>query len=699
MNYGYISENYVCMKKLCTLFIALITVFHSLPAQNSEDSSFERWTSDKYSMFIHFGLYSHLGGVWEGEPVRQGYSEQIQSFAGIFSDWYAETAYAFNPEHFDADAIAQLAVDAGMRSIVFTSKHHDGFCMYDTQTTRYNSMDMLPTGRDFVRELSDACSRHGLRFGLYYSLIDWNFPHAYPISSHNADFVTKEHHEFSKSQIRELLISYGPISELWFDMGSLEPWQSKEMYDLVKSLQPDCMVSGRLGNDCYDFAVMADNKLPQTTLHAPWQSAASMFSETWSYRSWQERGEVADKAAEKLRTLVNVVSSGGNYLLNIGPASDGSVVPFEKEVLLSVGKWLDDNADAIYGTSASPFMEDFLWGDVTVNGDMMYLILTGECPDDGRIVLPMKGFKLRSSEGASARMKGRDCIVEVDDFMYSDLLDVKVVRLRFDRSVEEVTRTAQLDQSEILSSVNAVPEYSYSCFDYYSNYRSTVSYSWDVSVEWSQDEILLMYTSDEEGREIVLEIDDQDIPLKLNSSETVLLQNFPEVSGHGFTQLRGGVFDGPSSWKGVDLKTVPQSGPSVTEKVMPFSNYLMTAEIVVPEQGLYVLDITAGNGVELVVDGMTVAKHLNPYRTVCRTEKMLLELSEGSHQIILRAYNRFEDVLDCAVSPSEQQEIRCMKLKLPAVLKKGLHRIRLSASDTGSEHKDCGLHNLRICLD
>ena len=180
-------------------------------------------------MFIHFGLYSHLGGVWDGEPVRQGYSEQIQSFAGIFSDWYAETAYEFNPDRFNADEIALLAKKAGMRSIVFTSKHHDGFCMYDTETTSYNSMDMLPVGRDFVRELSEACRMHGLKFGLYFSLIDWNYPHAYPISSHNADFVTPEHHEFSKRQIRELLTSYGRISELWFDMGSLEPWQSREM--------------------------------------------------------------------------------------------------------------------------------------------------------------------------------------------------------------------------------------------------------------------------------------------------------------------------------------------------------------------------------------------------------------------------------------------------------------------------------------
>ena len=266
-------------------------------------SAFGRWHSDKYSMFIHFGLYSYYGGVWEGKPVTRGYSEQIQSHAGIYSDWYAEAAADFNAEKFDAREIAALARTAGMRSIVFTSKHHDGFCMFDTQTTDYNSVDRTPSGRDYVRELAEACGETGLKFGLYFSLIDWNFPHAYPISSHNADFITPHHHQLNLEQVRELLTSYGNISELWFDMGSLTPQQSRELYELVKSLQPDCMVSGRLGNDMYDFAVMPDNFYPDGSLQAPWQSAASMFNETWSWRSWQERGEVAGKAAQKLRSL------------------------------------------------------------------------------------------------------------------------------------------------------------------------------------------------------------------------------------------------------------------------------------------------------------------------------------------------------------------------------------------------------------
>ena len=682
---------------LCAVLAALLTIY-SLFAQTPSGPSFEKWSSDKYSMFIHFGLYSHLGGVWEGEPVRQGYSEQIQSFAGIFSDWYAETAYEFNPVNFDADEIALLAKQAGMRSVVFTSKHHDGFCMFDTKTTRYNSVAMTSSGRDYVRELSQACERHGLNFGLYFSLIDWNFPHAYPISSHNADFITPEHHEFSKAQVRELLTGYGPVSELWFDMGSLQPSQSRELYDLVKSLQPSCMVSGRLGNDVYDFAVMADNKLPQTALHAPWQSAASMFPETWSYRSWQDRGVVSVKVAEKLRSLIDVVSAGGNYLLNIGPAADGSVVPFEKDVLLGIGKWLNKHGHAIYDTDASPFPEKFSWGNVTMKGNVLYLLLTGECPEDGVIRLPLKGGRLKGVKGSEATLKAGECIVTAAPYMYSPQHDVHVITLTFDRPVSSMVTMNMVKQGEKLSWSNAIPEYSYSCFDYYSNYRSTVAYRWNVNVYQSVDEIELAYTKEEAGREIVLEVDGVQIPV-------VLSENFPRelsvdssMSDYRFERIRGGVFDGPASWDWYTPSSFTRSEALVSKNVHPFCNYVMSAHLDVKTPGYHVLDVTSGNGVEVVVNGKTMLKHLNAYGTKERVEKVLLDLPAGQASIIVRFYNRFEDSLVGGVRLAGFQEMYTKKVKLPSRLNPGARTIKVYADDKPSPHSDCGLHNLIIRL-
>lgn len=673
IEYISISNAYMLdMKKYITM--ALLAVLLSIPTLRAQSDS---WYADKYSMFIHFGLYSHLGGVWEGEPVRQGYSEQIQSFAGIFSDWYAEEAYAFDPVNFDADEIAQLAKAGGMRSIVFTSKHHDGFCMFDTKTTKYSSVYMMPSHRDFVREISEACQRHGLKFGLYYSLIDWNYPHAFPISSHNADFVTPEHHEFSKAQVRELLTNYGEVSELWFDMGSLEPWQSKELYDLVKELQPDCMVSGRLGNDAYDFAVMPDNKLPESALHAPWQTAASMFNETWSYRSWQDRGKVEDKYAEKLRSLIEIVSHGGNYLLNIGPASDGSVVPFEAEVIRSIGKWLEQNGDAIYGTQQSPFRTTWEWGHVTVKDNIMYLLLTGTCPEDGMI-----------------RVLDREVNVTPDMFGKPD---VEVIRLEYDRPVSSLVMNACVQAHETLSWRNAQPDYSYSCFDYYSNYRSTVGYGWDVQLQRPVASVELVYTAEEIGRKVRLEVGGVEVDVTLSGDHPSAVKTYVSVDSLRFGRMRGGVFDNP-----VSLGRVPQwdnmESWAVKVPSTGFANYLVDAEVSVEKASCVILDLLSGNGAEVIVDGKTMMKHLNPYRTVSRTEKVMVELSKGHHEIVLRSFNRFEEAAFAGISVSEDQRVYSMKIALPSQVGKGLVHVGLKPLDRPSPHTDSELHNVTLRL-
>ena len=296
----------------------------------------------RFSMFVHWGLYSVYGGVYRGKNIEWGYSEQIQSFAGIFSDWYARSAEQFSAKQWDADSIAVLAKSAGMDAIVFTSKHHDGFCMYNSKETDFTIMN-TPFGRDALKELSQACKRHGLNLGIYFSLIDWHYPPAYPISSHNADPITPEHHEYNKRQVKELLENYGTVSELWFDMGSLTREQSSELYNLVKSIQPNCRVSGRIGNDYGDFAVMPDNVIPDFVPNKPWQTAESVYKETWGYRSWQKHVPMNEKLAEKINSLKRVIGAGGNYLLNIGPTGDGAVTNYEKDLLLSIGKWVDSS--------------------------------------------------------------------------------------------------------------------------------------------------------------------------------------------------------------------------------------------------------------------------------------------------------------------------------------------------------------------
>ena len=674
------------MKKFFTLLmVALLCIGAS--AQIATDA-YNKWHQNKYSMFIHFGLYSVYGGVYNGKPVTFGYSEQIQSFAGIFSDWYGDTALEFDPAKFNADEIVALAREAGMRSIVITTKHHDGFCMFKTETTPYNSVDATPSKRDYVKELSDACRRGGINFAIYFSLIDWNFPHAYPISSHNCDFITPQHHEFTKAQVTELLTNYGPVSELWFDMGSNRPEQSKELYELVHKLQPNCMVSGRLGNGWYDFAVMADNTYPEGALQAPWQSAASMFDETWSYRSWQERGDKHVKAMEKLRSLINVVSHGGNFLLNIGPRGDGSVVEFESEVLKEIGAWLKTNGEAIYGTEASPFREDFAWGKSTRKGNKLYLILSGEYPANGTIELNMPGYKLQDSKGilASANMKGNKLMVNLPKEAYNDQT-IQVVELTFDREV--------LPQAS--ANTARTSNYSYDCFDYYSNYRSTVSYDWTLAKK--SNKVELTYTPEELGKEITMNAQ----LVKLDGGKAITLKVDPKtqwgkryICGPEFnlfdraSTIEASLEKLPLRKKGGAWKEV--NDEKITLPVNLIEDYYLMQTVESLKAQDILIDVAAGNAIEVFVNGVSVMKHNNPYRCKYREEKVLVHLEKGTNQIILRAYNRFEKETTLLLRPSAEQVIYKQNVALDAPA----DRVTIRRTGLATQHTDTELHNVLV---
>jgi alpha-L-fucosidase len=349
------------------------------------------WQNRRFGLFIHWGLYSIPAGVWDGRRIY-GYNEQIRAHARIPKEEYARLAEQFNPVLWDPDRVVSLAKAAGMKFIVITSKHHDGFSLFDTAESDFNVVRATPYGRDIVKSLADACARGGLGFGVYFSTIDWNFDGATPIDYEpdhgvrNDNEIPELHARFNAAQLRELLSNYGPISEVWFDMGKPTPDQSRLFADTVHALQPETMVSGRVFNYQGDFVVMGDNEIPPYQIDEPWQSPASIFHETWGYRSWQERTDVDGKVAEHLANLVRVVSRGGNYLLNIGPRGDGSIVEFEEEVLHGIGKWLAVNRVAIEGSEPQPFRHlDF--GAATVIGSRVFLFVL-DWPEAGLLKLP-----------------------------------------------------------------------------------------------------------------------------------------------------------------------------------------------------------------------------------------------------------------------------------------------------------------------
>lgn len=672
------------MKKYLFLFLTLCLSLHSY-------ADMQEWHNNKFSMFIHFGLYSELGGVWNGKQISYGYSEQIQAHGGIYSDKYAEVAERFNPQNFNADEIVSLAKKAGMRSIVITSKHHDGFCLFKTSTTDFNMVDATPSHRDLIRELSDACRHGGIHFGLYFSIIDWQYPEAAPITTHNATFITSQHHQLNLSQVKELVTNYGPISELWFDMGSCTPQQSKDLYDMVHRYQPECMVSGRLGNGYYDFAVMGDNYYPNETIHTEWQVPASMFDETWGYRSWQKRGIPHDKAMEKLRSLIRVVSNGGNYLLNIGPMGDGSVVPFEKDVLEEIGAWTQAHADALYSTESNPFRQQFEWGCITRKDNRLFLILSGEKPIDNTITLPLKGYTIKEKQGPviGTRQKGSTLTVILSDEAYEN--GIQVVELTFNKPVLPVTNNVE----------GRVAHYSFFNWDYYTNYRSTINYQWQIPKE----RIQLTYTAQEVGKDIDITADNSTSSITLSDKEAIPISGTENLTW-GKLYLAGPFHEGFERSHHLDCnpsKAPEENGKWVeihengnTLPIHPNESYYIMQEVTATAAQDVIIDVASGNGIELYLNGESLLQHLNPYRCTQREEKVLLHLTTGTNYIVLRSYNRFEKTTCYLLRPSAEQVLYRQTIQLPVADKNKPHSITIRQKGLASPHADTELSNLTL---
>ncbi|MES2828386.1 MAG: alpha-L-fucosidase [Bacteroidota bacterium] len=703
-------------------FLALFLLFvNSLAFGQHDPKALKDWQDQKYSMFIHFGVYSVLGGVWDGKPATRNVSEQIQAHAGIYSDDYEQVAKRFNPEKWNADSIVSLAKKAGMRSIVITSKHHDGFCMFKTSTTDFNIMEATPYKRDVLKELSEACKRGGLRFGLYFSLIDWHFPQASPISGSNSDYITPEHVEYNKKQITELLSNYGPVSELWFDMGSQSAKESKELRDLVHKLQPDCMIGSRIGNDMGDFNVMGDNQEPDYVIGVPWQSPASFFDETWGYRSFQKRGKEEDKIREKLTSLIQVASRGGNFLLNIGPKGDGSVVDFEKDVLLTMGKWIEKNKEAIYGTNPDPFHISFKWGSLTSRPNKFYLHLL-RTPEGGLITLPGLTGKIKSVSvlGESSKPKYTQNAAGVKITVPASLdvnKEFKVIAIEF-------TNGYQVPPSNIiaanglleLNGHNAFKHYSSSGIDYSNRYQSTVMESWTLSPQLNQTlGPVIYFTDNEKGKSLDLGIDGKTTVVSLNGGDSEKLANNPANITWGPLYQSGKYYSGPGGvhgnlkdvdvtkpWPGSDNKPWQLAGwknNEVHEVEMDrnTATYLLQ-EITSETDQPYLVGITSGDAVTISLNGQILAEHNNPFKEKEMKDIILLHLKKGKNQLIVKYYNGFKKSSRISIDTDVNQVWYHKELKSLTVEKGKYYPISWQLHNPLSPHTTLGIPNVSLVL-
>ncbi len=368
------------------LVLSLLIPATAAPAPDPESpharaQRVEWFREAKFGLFIHWGLYAIPAGEWKGKRIGS-IGEWIMKRTPIPVADYEKLAPQFDPVKFDADAWARLAQDAGMKYVVITAKHHDGFALFKSDASPYNVVDATPFKRDIIQELAAACARRGLRFGVYYSQSqDWHEPGG---AGNDWDFPSDEEKDRNGSfdrylqtkaepQVRELLTRYGPLALIWFDTPMMmdQGDRAARFTRLVRELQPACLINGRLGG-VGDYVSTRDNQIPHESSTVPWEVPATL-NNTWGYRrddhNWKSAGELVFK-------LVDVASKGGNYLLNVGPDAQGLIPEGSQVALRSVGEWLQRNGEAIYGARPSPFGEEF--GDTArtlrdFNGEPVFL--------------------------------------------------------------------------------------------------------------------------------------------------------------------------------------------------------------------------------------------------------------------------------------------------------------------------------------
>ena len=456
---------------LLCLTLAALPAFAQPKTPPAPDAERTRWFRDaKFGIFVHWGPYSVIGRhEWARHKLQIPQAD------------YDKFARQFNPVKFNAAEWTNLFQNAGAKYVVITSKHHDGFSIYRSGVSNYD-MKITPYPGDPLKQLADAAQRSGLRLGFYHSIMDWKHPDYRPIRSwetvkpEDKDGDLPRYLESMKGQLRELLSNYGDVATIWFD----GEWEHKPeeinadgIYDLIRSLQPNTLINDRLYNrrpgNKADFGT-PEQFVPATGLTGAdgkpllWESCVTINSDSWGYNKYETEFKT-DR--DLIRMLIEVVSKGGNLLLNVGPRPDGTIQPEFVERLESIGRWMTANGDAIYETTASPFRSLPFHGRATVKGSTLYLHVFN-WPTDGKLRVAglqnivHKAYLLADRNAAltSAR-DGDDIVINVPARAPDDIASVVALQLdgtpraipAFEKPGEDGTITLPAASAEIESSL------------------------------------------------------------------------------------------------------------------------------------------------------------------------------------------------------------------------------------------------------
>lgn len=422
------------LNNLCKVILSMLLLIGTcnkpLVAQENKlpDSLRMKWWEEaRFGMFIHWGVYAQFGGVYRGHEQVRGGAEWIMNRSKIPVDEYQAMAGQFNPTQYNPDEWVRMAKEAGMKYLIITAKHHDGFALFETKASKWNIVDATPYGRDVLKPLAAACKKYGIKLGFYYSQAqDWNNPggsaarklmregwanpdsariDAYTLA-HKGHWDPKQEtasfddymRNVSVPQVKELLSNYGDIAVLWWDTPTNMTDEAANMLQQQLELQPNIITNDRLKRPNFP----GDTKTPEQKIPdwselegKHWETCMTMNG-TWGYRTSDHKW----KSAETLiRNLVDIASKGGNYLLNVGPKPDGTFPQESIERLATIGQWMKVNHEAIYATKSSP-LQPFDWGRCTMkeHGENTSLYLTVfDWPQNGVITLPLKHQVLKAS--------------------------------------------------------------------------------------------------------------------------------------------------------------------------------------------------------------------------------------------------------------------------------------------------------------
>ena len=416
-----------------------------------EDQRMEWWREARFGLFIHWGLYAQPAGEWKGEEIP-GISEWIMARAEIPVKEYEQLTTTFNPVKYDAEEWVRLAKKAGMKYIVITSKHHDGFAMFHSKASSYNIVDATPFDRDPLMELAEACEKHDIRLGFYYSQAQdwhepggtyWNIEQGEP--HWDPDLVRDSLMTYINGkavpQVKEILENYGGLDILWWDTPRGMSLEAAEALQAVANEYPDMITNNRLYRPYPGDFSTPEQHVPPTGLDYDWEVCMTMNT-SWGFKHYDHNW----KSSETLiRMLVDIASKGGNLLLNVGPTAEGEIPTPSVERLQAIGAWMDVNGESIYGTEASPFFK-LPWGRCTSRatgeGTTLYLHVFN-WPDNGLLKLPGISTSVNSinlladqAQALSSHFEGDDLLIELPDQALDPVNTVIVVETTGDLEVK-----------------------------------------------------------------------------------------------------------------------------------------------------------------------------------------------------------------------------------------------------------------------